>query len=71
MSKPIVDLHELTHMEVQSHMRPFIVVNMMEHEETRKAVKDLETLVKRSGKLNTHDVVQYFLILVMSMLLLL
>lgn len=68
-NRPIVDLSELVHKEVQAHMRPLIQVTMFEHEETRNEVKDLHNTLRRMNTINVHDVIQYAILLVLGLVM--
>ena len=60
--RPFTDLHEIIKQEVCEHMKPFIEATMMEHEETRRVVKQNTDVLERVGMSKLHTWVQYFLI---------
>ena len=45
--KPVTDIHELVCKEVDSKMKPILIMISSEHEQTRKSFKRLEDLVIR------------------------
>ena len=45
--KPVTDIHELVKDEVDSKMKPILIMISSEHEQTRKSFKRLEDLVIR------------------------
>lgn len=57
-----IDTHEIVKREVESHMRPFIEVILLEHEKTRDEVKGLKNVIEQVGTSAVHTYVQYGLI---------
>jgi len=45
--KPVTDIHELVKDEVDSKMKPILIMISSEHEQTRKSFRRLEDLVIR------------------------
>lgn len=68
--RPITNIHDLVKKEVTSHIEPFVQVTMMEHEQTRKKLDDLEKTVCTINKINIHDILQYAGIILLAFLLL-
>lgn len=47
MKEPVIDIHELVSKEVDSKMKPMLIMIASEHEQTRNSFKRLEDLVIR------------------------
>ena len=58
------DVHEVVKKEVESHMRPFIEVTLLEHEKTRSEVKSLKDVINKVSSSSVHNYIQYGLIAV-------
>jgi len=60
----VTDQHELINNVVDQKMQAYVICNTTEHQDLDKTLKRLEILV-RGRQINAHDVVQYFLIVLL------
>ena len=70
-NRPYTDVHEIVKNEVANHMRPFIEVNMYEHEQTRNAIRENTKILRSVGQNRTHSAINSVLIGVLSVLMIL